>query len=89
MRKLLKTYVINNGAKAWTLKNEYGERIFYGDTEDFIRLLKRLKVSDNLTDPRSKRNLTYMDIVQGILNHTNPYIYIWSNRYPKKTILNT
>ncbi|KKM56943.1 hypothetical protein LCGC14_1551160 [marine sediment metagenome] len=90
MRCLLKIFVIFDNSKGWTLKNSKGEKTFYGNQEGFVTLLKRLKVSDDLSNPRSYRALKYSDIVNGIIDHTSPYIWVWSNIWNKnkKRILN-
>ncbi len=90
MRKLLKIFVNYDGNKGWTLKNDVGEKTFYGNKEEFVTLLKRLKVSDDTMNPRSYRALRYADIVNGITDRTCPCVYIWSNIWNKnkKRILN-
>ena len=90
MRKLLKISVNHDGNKGWTLQSDVGEKTFYGSSEEFVSLLKRLKVSDDTMNPKSYRNLKYADIVTGITDMSCPCIHVWSNIWDKnkKTILN-
>jgi hypothetical protein len=47
------------------------------------RFLKRCGSTDDLILPRSKRSLTYDEIITNILNGSNTMIHIFGHRYPK------
>ena len=51
--------------------------------EKFRDLLMKLKAKDEYSQPKSFRDKTYMEIVDGIMNNSDNGIYIWSTYWDK------
>lgn len=67
----------------WLFKWEGGRVSLQGTpVEQITTLLQKGQVKDSATTPRSKRNKTYAELVQGILTGTDRLCWIWSSDLP-------
>jgi len=64
-----------------------GEFRFRGSEDEFALLLRRLKAKDHETDPPSTKNRTYKQMIQTAKNGTDPYIWIWSNKWAARNTI--
>ncbi len=81
-RKLIKVK-IRYIKDTWVLGYNGKEKTFYGDDNGFKKILMRIKASDTQTDPKSVRNVKYMDMVQGIKKGKDNCIWIYDNVWNK------
>lgn len=86
MRYLIQTKIKADG-NIWSFKpvNGKGELPFsLQASEDQIRtLFRKLKVKDDISQPRSNKGLTYQQMMDEIKSGRDNLVYIWSNYYPK------
>jgi hypothetical protein len=83
-RKLYKVEVLWNQGNSFTLKYGGGQtKVFRGTPEAFAKFLQKIKASDNATEPRSKRQIRYMDIVNEIMSGKDHTIWVWDNMMKK------
>lgn len=84
--RLLKVKIFQQGKNQWRLlpveKRDGGairrkDITFRGDDEKLKLLLRRLKAKDNATDPPSKKNRTYQQMIDTARDKSDPYIWIW------------
>lgn len=79
-RKLYKVEVLWNQGNSFTLKYGGGNtKVFRGTPEAFAKYLQKIKASDNATEPRSKRQIRYMDMVNEIMSGRDHTIWVWDN----------
>lgn len=64
----------------WFFKWERGCISLKGTSPEVVaRLFQKAQVKDAATQPRSARNKTYMEMVQGIMTGADRLCWIWSN----------
>lgn len=78
-RKLYKVEVIWDQKNNFTLKYGKNIKVFRGNPESFAKFLQKIKASDNATEPRSKRQIKYMDMVNEIMSGRDHTIWVWDN----------
>lgn len=63
----------------------YGAQAFAtkATPNQILKFLKRCGSADELTSPRSKRGITYQQIVDNIIDGNYNSIYVFSHKYPK------
>ena len=65
-----------------------GSRLAFRATdEQMLRFLRRVKVKDSISNPRSYKGTTYSNMLNFIKQGTNSIFYIWSNMYPDNNSL--
>jgi len=82
--KLHKVTVLKNG-NSYTLSWNGRTKVFRGNKESFIKFIKRLKVKDTDSSPKSARKKTYSQIADELDNQTSISVYVWGymlNRFP-------
>lgn len=79
-RKLIKVKVLYDGNRGWTLNWNEGAnfKVFHGSTEDFVKLLIKMKAKENKEITRSIRTLKYSEIVDQITNGLDRHFWVWS-----------
>lgn len=61
---------------------------FYGTKERFKLFLQRVGAVDSVNHPISKnRDKTYMQMINDAISGVDPYVYIWSNKFPKESTI--
>jgi hypothetical protein len=76
----------NREAQCFNLAVNSKVKYFFGTPEEFTSFLKKVKASDSMTKPVSKRQVTYKQMVDDIISRKDNTIVIWSNIW--KTIPN-
>ena len=61
--------------------------VFRGSEAGFKKFLKRVKASDSETYPPSKRHTTYQQMIDDVKSGKHTYVYIWSEKIPKATVI--
>jgi len=69
-----KSFIIN-----WQGDKSSGPVHFTGTREEFARMLQKLQAKDSLTKPLMKRQLTYKEMVDNIIEQKDCIVMIWSN----------
>lgn len=72
------------------LNNPYNKRkviVFLGDVEKLKNWLRKKKSKDTQTNPPSLKKRTYQQMIDQIIEGSDPYIYIWSNMIAKDLIV--
>lgn len=81
--KLIKCRIAWDGDKGWTLSWEKGQKVFRGSAEGFTKFLMKLKVSDTESDPASRRQKKYVDIVNDIKSAGTGTVWVWQHMLKK------
>jgi len=76
--KLVKIEVFNDG-DTWTMIWKGGQYVHRGTVESFSKLLMKLKASDDKTDPKSNRSMTYMNIAKEIQFGNDRIIWVFEH----------
>jgi len=84
MRYLIKVAVLYDRKNNWVFQADHGLglKTFHGTPEQFTKLLRRLKASDSIDDPRSYRSIPYAQICQRIMDGLDKFIFVWSTFWP-------
>lgn len=82
-RKLVKVTILWDGNTGWTLTYRGGHKVFRGSAEGFAKFLQKLKAKDTESEPKSARNMKYMDMVKSAQKNNNSCVWIWSNDLSK------
>jgi len=85
LRNLILIDVFWNGKTGWSMSSLAGNRVYNGSPQSFCKFLRQLQAKD-VSNPRSQRNITYMEIVDNIMTGKEHGFYVWSNiynRFPK------
>lgn len=89
-RKLLRVKVDRQGKDQYyfrvTNAQGYRDVTIRGDQTKLLKFLKNIKAKDTKTSPASMRNLTYIQIADGIIDGTDNEIWVWDYVW-KPTIL--
>ena len=88
MRKLYKITIETDDDNFYRLKPDqdsvsYGAKEFVFKADDFMlkNFLRRCKVADETTVPRSYRGITYSEIINAIKSGTSS-VYVFRHMYP-------
>jgi len=54
-----------------------------GDKDQFAIFLRKIKAKDSKSQPKSKRQITYGQMVSDIVMNTDSTIWVWSNTWMK------
>jgi hypothetical protein len=68
-------------------KNGGSKLAFKATDEQMLRFLRRVKIKDSFSEPRSYKGTTYSDMLNNIKQGINPVFYVWSNNYPSNDML--
>lgn len=79
MRYLVSVSVHYNGTDTFTLQWNKKVKVFRGTPEGFAKFLQNIKATDSVTTPRSSRGVTYMQIVNGIIDGSHSSVWAWSS----------
>jgi hypothetical protein len=72
----VKVYYLND---AFLMQDDAGKELTVkACPESFRDFLKKLNAYDCVSEPRTSRSGTYMDIVDGIMGRVDNIIFIWS-----------
>lgn len=78
--KLVSMKVIWDGSDMFMMSFPDESISFRGTPEGFAKFLKsKLHASDAITKPSSKRGVTYMDMVNAIMDGTCRNIWVWNH----------
>lgn len=61
--------------------------VFRGSEKGFKLFLQRVKATDTTKQPRTKKALTYAQMLAGAKDGSDPYVYIYSHMLPKQDII--
>ena len=61
--------------------------VFRGSEKSFKLFLKRVKATDQTTQPRTKKALTYAQMISQAKDGSDPFVYIYSHMLPKQDII--
>ena len=87
MRYLVHIRMTVDNSNVWTMKPISGKedkQFSFKASDDMVRkLLFNIKATDDIVEPRSKKALTYQQIIDEIKSDRDNMIYVWSEKYPK------
>lgn len=73
----------NEEDETWSFHPEHLKPMYFKADETKIkRLLRRIKAKDSLTEPRSKKGVTYKTMVDEINSNGESTIYTWKSHCP-------
>ncbi len=70
-----------------TSKGQTRTLIFRGSEKGFKLFLKRVKATDQTTQPRTKKAVTYQNMINTAKDGSDPYVYIYSHMLPKQSVI--
>lgn len=88
MRKLYRVNVMRMG-DTYSFNYSSKVKVYRGSEKGLKTLLRKLGATDNESEPKSFRGKTFDQITQEIVNQSDPFVYIWSNKLDKMQMIVT
>lgn len=80
------THVKNKDSEKFIIKSGDTVKVFIGTPNEFEFILRKLRVMDTDTQPRSRLKTHPLQVVNNILSGANNTVYFWSNIFDKLNI---